>query len=162
MFRGLFCGLLAIANLASATIPFCPGFDIKAVISLAISLPSHSWEYGTASEALLELYNPTFSVFGEQPFPIPELSPSPSSPSYSPSLEYAKQKIVLGAPPNTFSDGDGATGDPASLGVSGMLLGINEANYADAAKTQVEYLLQDAPRWSNGAISQRADHAELW
>lgn len=45
------------------------GYNVTAVARQARLLSSHSWEYGTAAEALLELYNPELSVFGENPFP---------------------------------------------------------------------------------------------
>ena len=38
--------------------PYNPGFDIETVAATAKALPSHSWEYGSACEALLELHNP--------------------------------------------------------------------------------------------------------
>lgn len=137
-------------------IPFSPGFNISAVLTLATLLPSHSWEFGTASEALLELYSPSLSVFSSSaPF-------HGSPPEYAvPALKYAKSKIVLGTGANGLSDGDGATGDPASLGVFAVLLG---GVYGDAARGEVEYLLGQAPRWGNakGAVSQRVDVPELW
>ncbi|CAA7268296.1 unnamed protein product [Cyclocybe aegerita] len=145
-----------------SAIPFSPGFDISAVLSLAVSLPSHSWEFGTASEALLELYDAPYSVYGEKPFPIPWLSPSPHSRVYSPALDYAKQNIVIGTPPNGLSDGDGAVGDPASLGVVALLLGVGDEKYRVAAEEEIDYLLEGAPRWHNGAVSHRAAYAELW
>ncbi|KAF9016402.1 hypothetical protein BDZ89DRAFT_1094498 [Hymenopellis radicata] len=97
----------------------------SSVADIAKALPAHSWEWGTA-EALLELYNPAISVFGDHPFPAPVLNPSTI-----PALAYAQEKIMLNAPgaKNGLSDGDGAL---------------------------------NAPRWSNGAISQRFDVAELW
>ncbi|THU96981.1 hypothetical protein K435DRAFT_828762 [Dendrothele bispora CBS 962.96] len=136
-----------------------PGFDIRSVASLARSLPAHSWEYGTASEALLELYNPSFSVFGDDPFPNIHQEVSTNN---VPSLAYAQSKIAFGSGANELSDGDGATGDPASLGVSAVLLGRTDETYQDAAKRTMDYLINTAPRFSNGAISQRADVAELW
>ncbi|KAF9477342.1 hypothetical protein BDN70DRAFT_810886 [Pholiota conissans] len=142
---------------SSSAVPFSPGFDIESVISLAVSLPSHSWEFGTASEALLELYDASHAVYGAHPFPVPTLLPK-----NTPSLAYAQEKIVIGDPPNGLSDGDGAVGDPASLGVSAVLLGKTDAKYAQAAAAEVEYLLSGAPRWWNGAISHRAMYAELW
>ena len=150
--------LIFIGSAASSNVfPFSPGFDIKAVLSLAISLPSHSWEFGTASEALLELYEPQYAVFGADPFPVPTISPSQSV-----SLGYAQEKIVIGSGANGLSDGDGAVGDPASLGVSAILLGMTEKKYFSAAKKEVEFILGEAPRWWNGAISQRVQYAELW
>ncbi len=62
-----------------------------------MKLASHSWEFGTASEALLELYTPELSVFGT-PFPIPK---NPSSPA----LDYAKRNISTDS--DQLVDGDG-------------------------------------------------------
>ncbi|KAF9558450.1 hypothetical protein CPC08DRAFT_692109 [Agrocybe pediades] len=160
-FKQLLPVVLASLSLATASfndpIPFSPGFDVQAVLDQAVSLPTHSWEYGTASEALLELYTPLYSVYGAVPFPAPFLNPQ-----NTPSLAYAKQKIVIAAPPNGLSDGDGAVGDPASLGVAAFLLGKTDPAYAAAAKAEAEYVISGAPRWFNGAISHRADHPEPW
>ncbi len=134
-----------------------PGFDIASVTALAESLPSHSWEFGTASEALLELYNPEISVYGLSP-----LSAQHYSPSSVKALSYAKDKIVFGEGADVLSDGDGAVGDPASLGVFAWLIGKTDDAYADGARQEIEYMLEQAPRWENGAISQRADVPELW
>ena len=53
-------------------------------------------------------------------------------------------------------------GDPASLGVPAVLLGKTDITYAIAAKSEVDYMKYEAPRWFNGAISHRADVPELW
>ncbi|KAJ7484786.1 hypothetical protein B0H11DRAFT_1621349, partial [Mycena galericulata] len=135
--------------------PFDPGFNISAVAALAESLPSHIWEFGTAMETLLELRSAEFSVFGSSPFPVPTLDPSTV-----PSLVYAATKIVIGA--NGLADGNGAVGDPASVGVAAIMLGKTNSTYATAAQSEIDYLLGGTPRWVNGAISQRADVAELW
>ncbi|KAJ6550266.1 hypothetical protein B0H19DRAFT_951941 [Mycena capillaripes] len=148
--------LSSIAASPSST-PFDPGFNISAVATLAQSLPSHSWEYGTATEALLELNDPYWSVFGPKPFPVPTLDPAKIS-----SLSYAASKIVLGTGANGLSDGAGAVGDPASLGVGAVMLGKTDASFAAAAQSEIDYMIGSAPRWDNGAISQRADVPELW
>lgn len=142
---------------ASPAFPFSPGFDIQSVAALAESLPSHSWEFGTAAEALVELYDPGHSVYGERPFPVPTIQPSSSQ-----YLTYAQSNIIIGVPPNGLQDGDGAVGDPASLGVPAILLGKTNQTYAAAAAAEIDYLLEGAPRWPNGAISHRALYAELW
>lgn len=134
-----------------------PGFDIASVTALAESLPSHSWEFGTASEALLELYNPEISVYGPSPLFAQRYPPSSVK-----ALSYAKDKIVFGEGADVLSDGDGAVGDPASLGVFAWLIGKTDDAYADRARQEIEYMLEQAPRWENGAISQRADVPELW
>ena len=141
----------------TAPFPYNPGFNISAVQALAKSLPSHSWEYGTASQALLELFDPELSVYGSKPFPVPTIAPK-----NSPALTYAQEKIVIAETPNGLSGSDGAVGDPASLGVSAVLLGKTNHTFAQAAQQEVEYLVAQAPRWDNGAISHRAAYAELW
>ncbi len=74
-------------------------------------------------------------------------------------LEYAKQFI--------YTDGqvfvpNSAVGDPASLGVSAILLGQSDSDYLGASDRQADYILNQAPKWSNGAISHRPDVPELW
>lgn len=56
----------------------------------------------------------------------------------------------------------GAAGDPASLGVSAILIGQTDGSFLAAAERQVQHLLDDVPRWANGAISHRESVAELW
>lgn len=138
-------------------IPFSPGFDIAKVTELAINASTHSWEHGTTAQALLEFYNPNVSIFGSQPFPVPTRRRNDTK-----ALEYAAAKIVIGEGSNVLANGDGSAGDPASLGVSAVLLGKTEAKFADAAHRQLEYLDKQAPRAENGAISHRADIVELW
>ncbi|KAM6492136.1 family 88 glycosyl hydrolase [Amanita muscaria] len=137
--------------------PFSPGFDIQKVANLAQRLPSHSWEYGTATEALLEVYDPLLSVFGDKPFPVPNLTPQDSR-----SLAYAVTKFKIGQPPSGLLEGGGAAGDPASLGVAAVMLSTTNKTLASAAKAEISYLTKKVPRWWNGAISHRADVAELW
>ncbi|KAF9256382.1 hypothetical protein L218DRAFT_966385 [Marasmius fiardii PR-910] len=144
-------------DLGESAFPFDPGFDIKGVAALAETLPTHSWEYGTAAEALLELYNPDASVFGSKPFPVPILDRNNTR-----SLSYAEARITIGTPPNVFADGDGAVGDPASLGVAAVMLGKSDPRYVLAIEAEMRYLADQVPRWWNGAISHRADVAELW
>ncbi|KAI0900420.1 hypothetical protein F4806DRAFT_448610 [Annulohypoxylon nitens] len=131
---------------------------INSVITQGQNLASHSWEYGTFAEALLEWYNPTSSVFGSNAFSdgkIPVLQVADTR-----SLSYAKPQISTSG--DTLVDGDGAAGDPASLGVSAILIGQTESDYLSAAERQVEHLLTAVPRYSNGAISHRESVAELW
>ncbi|KAJ7162598.1 hypothetical protein C8R43DRAFT_1086475 [Mycena crocata] len=149
--------LLALCNTTANPFPFSPGFDIALVASVAKELPTHSWEFGTTSQALLELYDPHLSVFGSTPFPVQTIHVECVE-----SLEYAASKIVIGTGPNGLSDGDGAVGDPASLGVSAVLLGKTNTTYDDAVTEEIDYITHSAPRWSNGAISHRTDVAELW
>jgi hypothetical protein len=50
---------------------------IEKVLARARDTASHSWEYSTVFEALLEYRNPELTIFGPDPFPngrVPELS----------------------------------------------------------------------------------------
>ncbi|KAF4616803.1 hypothetical protein D9613_008400 [Agrocybe pediades] len=138
--------------------PFPAGFDIQKVASAAQSLPEHSWEFGAAAQALLELHNPELSVFGVQPFPVPSISNLTSVPA----LKYAADSVKFGASYHALAKGDGAAGDPPSLGVSAVMLGKTDARFAKAADETVGGLFNDVPRFANGAISHRADVPELW
>ncbi|KAF7318774.1 hypothetical protein HMN09_00389700 [Mycena chlorophos] len=139
--------------------PFDPGFNISAVAALAQELPKASWEFGTATEALLELHNPAYSVFGPSAlvFPVPALDASTI-----PSLSYAQSHITFGTSGLSNGAADGAVGDPASLGVGATMLAKTNASFAAACQQEIAYLVSGAPRWPNGAISQRADTLALW
>ncbi|PTB38295.1 hypothetical protein M441DRAFT_146339 [Trichoderma asperellum CBS 433.97] len=146
----------ALPKVAIGTNDVDAGFDAYAAAQVMINKASHSWEWGTAAEALLELYNPELSVFGSSPFPngkVPQPNPNTTA------LAYAKQFINRNS--QTLVN-DTAVGDPASLGVSAILLGQSDSVYIGAANREADFILNIAPRWSNGAISHRADVAELW
>lgn len=73
------------------------------VITQARLLATHSWEYGTLSEALLEWYNPEASVYSSNAFPqgkIPTLQVNRVE-----SLSYAQEHIRINS--TTLVDGDG-------------------------------------------------------
>jgi hypothetical protein len=140
----------------------------------AKELAAHSWEYGTLSEALLELFNPELSVFCD-PFPSGHI-PIPNV-DQVPGLLYAKDHISLVG--HTLADGEGdlnnsnilfgrtlivvgSAGDPASLGVMAILLGQQDSAYLDAMERQYETLCRKTPRLSNGAISHREKVSEAW
>ncbi|KAI0198286.1 hypothetical protein F4808DRAFT_436491 [Astrocystis sublimbata] len=131
---------------------------ISKIIAQGRVLATHSWEFGTFSESLLEWYNPDLSVFGASPFPdgkIPVVQVDQVE-----SLSYALPLIRTNS--TTLVDGDGAAGDPASLAVPAILIGQTKPPYLAAAQRQIEHLLTAVPRWPNGAISHREDYAELW
>jgi hypothetical protein len=82
---------------------FDVGYDVQLVENQARRLSAHSWEYGTAAEALLEFHSPALSVFGEDPFPggrIPRLDWTGV-----PGLVYAVSFIRTNN--ETLIDGDG-------------------------------------------------------
>ncbi|KAF2806877.1 uncharacterized protein BDZ99DRAFT_465636 [Mytilinidion resinicola] len=131
---------------------------VAKVLSQAVTLAVHSWEYGTVCEALLEWKNPEWSVFGADPFPggkLPVLNVDQVD-----ALNYVKPHIRTNNV--TLVDGAGAAGDPASLGVPALLIGKTNSVYTDAAVRQEKHLVNDVPRWPNGAISQRESLPELW
>ncbi len=49
-------------------------FDVHQVMNNAYEQASHSWEYGTAAEALRQLRNPELSIFSKDPFPACQIS----------------------------------------------------------------------------------------
>ncbi|KAF8996265.1 hypothetical protein BDQ17DRAFT_1392082 [Cyathus striatus] len=79
-------------------------------------------------------------------------------------LEYAATKIQLGTGSriDALAVGDGSAGDPAALGVAAVLLGKTDSAYADAAASTVNALMNEVPRFSNGAISHRVSIPELF
>ena len=130
---------------------------IGAVLQKAIQVATHSWEYGTVAEALLEWNSPKLSIWND-PFPngkIPTLNAENVS-----ALSYVKPFIRTDN--ITLVDGDGAAGDPAALGIPALLIGKTDKKYWDAATRQEQHLINDVPRWPNGAISHRERVAELW
>ena len=46
--------------------------------------------------------------------------------------------------------------------MSAILIGQTDEEYLAAAEREVRHLLEDVPRWPNGAISHRESVAELW
>ena len=132
------------------------GYDVSLATQVMINKASHSWEWGTVAQALLELYNNDLSVFGPNPFPNGKI---PSADPGTFALAYAKQFINRNS--QVLAD-NSAVGDPASLGVSAILLGQSDSTYNGAANRQADYILNQAPKWSNGAISHRPDVAEIW
>ncbi|MCJ1398883.1 hypothetical protein MMC11_002084 [Xylographa trunciseda] len=130
-----------------------PGFDIQKVLDKGLELAAHSWEWGTAAEALLEFHNPELSVFGADPFPGDQLPKVDVEKVLS--LVYARKFISTEG--EGLCEGDGSTSDPSSLGPSALLL-----SYLPACRRQVRALLQHTPRLPSGAISHRATTPELW
>lgn len=132
------------------------GFNVNTAADVMTSHSKYSWEWGTAAQALLELDNNDLSVFGDDPFPngqIPWADPNIRA------LKYVKPHINRNS--QVLAD-NSAAGDPASMGVSAILLGKSDGVYNGAAERQADYLLNQCPRYWNGAISHRPDVGELW
>lgn len=96
------------------------GFNAFKAAQVMVDKAGQSWEWGTAAQALLELYNPELAVYSNNAFlggKIPNADPNTFS------LKYARQFININS--QVFV-GNSAVGDPASLGVSAILLGQSD------------------------------------
>ncbi|KAF8685227.1 Glycosyl Hydrolase Family 88 [Rhizoctonia solani] len=119
-----------------------------------------SWELGTRIQTLLELDTPSFSVFSED-FPPPRNAPNSLDDVIGISRNILQSKTAGELPLMP----DGSAADPASNGVGVLIAnwtGASGGNYAQAAADQLTFLLTITPRAPNGAISHRADEAQLW
>ncbi|BGP21027.1 hypothetical protein JCM10213_003207 [Rhodosporidiobolus nylandii] len=167
--------LVAGASFANAAPLFS---DLSSLSNDTISLvkqklASHAtdtWVAGTALEAYLELDYPTLSVFTSDLSYPPPSDPVPTEvtsvvsswaskrPSWTKELAYVN---------------NGAAGDPPALGVGWLVAAAaagaagdetTQATYMSQVKEQVDYLLQEVPRTSDGAISHRptSEPVQLW
>ncbi|KDN38212.1 hypothetical protein K437DRAFT_270642 [Tilletiaria anomala UBC 951] len=137
------------------------GFDYVSAVQQGVSLAKNSWEYGALAQALLEVYDPSLSVFGTSSTAFPSGKIPKESVSSVKSLSYAKPHISTNTANYALVAGQGATGDPASLGVAAIMIGQTDSSYLTAAGKQSNHLNQ-VPKYANGAISQRENIAELW
>nr|XP_031861582.1 uncharacterized protein CI109_002811 [Kwoniella shandongensis]KAA5528654.1 hypothetical protein CI109_002811 [Kwoniella shandongensis] len=163
--------LLAITPLVQAT--HLTDSLLNKVYNVMNQVSIHSWENGTKAEAILEATYPTLSVFSaSDPIPLPS---GLQSGQISQIIDIAQTTLQNRPKTNLSSHGgsrllnDGAAGDPASLGIAVMIAGaatgnaeVNGVSYNDAVNQELNYLLYDVPRTSSGAISHRADQAQLW
>lgn len=130
-----------------------------------------SWELGTRAEALTESETPSYSVLNDTSLP-PSTHAGPDS--LSDVFAIAKSVVANRSTSNGNIQGpqpfmkDGAAGDPASIGVAVLLANWtgrsseDGVDYAGAAKDQLDYLLTQVPRTSDGAISHRVSAVQLW
>ncbi|PPQ94912.1 hypothetical protein CVT25_004397 [Psilocybe cyanescens] len=134
-----------------------------------------SWELGTRAQTILELNATEYSVFSSSSLPPPKTIPSSlaSTHGIDPFFAIAHQVVANRSTANNNTSGpqaflpDGSAGDPASIGVAVLLAEwTNQDNgkldYAGAAKDQLDFLLNDVPRTSDGAISHRVSEVQLW
>jgi hypothetical protein len=113
-------------------------------------------------EALLSLDTPSFSVLNST-VPPPKKAPN-SLDDVLGSAKSVLSQAPTGNGPKPLFDNDSSAADPASTGI-GILIANwtgQSGDYANAAENQIDYLLNKAPRAPNGAISHRADEAQLW
>ncbi|KAH9059334.1 Six-hairpin glycosidase [Lactarius vividus] len=133
----------------------------------AINISTHSWELGTLAEALTELEWSKLGVFSPHSIPPPaRLAPGQAMDVLS-IAETVVAENPPGAVPAPLINGEGAVGDPASIGVSVLLRNWTlhdpgNTTFATAASNQLDFLLNVAPRAPNGAISHRLSQVQLW
>ncbi|KAJ7449823.1 Six-hairpin glycosidase-like protein [Mycena latifolia] len=145
--------------------------DVSTVTARLAEGALQSWELGTRAQALLELNVPNFSVFSSTGLPPPTSVPSNTTSAIAPVFSIAHNVVSAlknTSVPQALIPGDGAAGDPASIGVAVLLANwtgqgaADGLDYAAAAQSQLDYLLNDVPRSSDGAISHRAAQVQLW
>ncbi|KAI0750888.1 Six-hairpin glycosidase [Daedaleopsis nitida] len=128
-------------------------------------IATHSWEIGTQLETLIELEWRALSIFDSDLPPPSELSVTDEATDViTKATEIVNQITDTSGP---LVNGDGAVGDPASLGVAVLLANWTRTNlddhrFSSAASSQLRYLMDYAPRTQDGAISHRADQVQLW
>lgn len=135
------------------------GFRVNAARSQLERLATHSWEFGTGSEAILELLDPERTIFSSEPFPADKIQKLPLKKPQG--ILWMQYRIRTKGEPTLHAD-DYSVSDPAAMGVAALLLGQRDTKFFQAAMRQKDYLLNDAKRYSNGAISHRVEVAELW
>ncbi|KAI0352875.1 Six-hairpin glycosidase [Trametes cingulata] len=154
----------AYAAPASQSVTSLGDATIAKVKANLLQIATHSWEIGTALETLTELEWPSLSVFGGSLPPPSKLSSGTAKDVTDWATRIVKAKDPSSLP---LIDGDGAVGDPASIGVAVLLTNWTRTDRSDqefstAAAGQLQYLLDVAPKTSDGAISHRADQVQLW
>ncbi|USP76942.1 hypothetical protein yc1106_04216 [Curvularia clavata] len=138
---------------------------LEKVLSKAQETASHSWEYSTVFEALLEYCNPEYSVFHPNSFPnsqVPKLRVEDAD-----ALRYVLPHIRTDS--STLSEGNGSSADPFSLLLPATLLSHSPSlpkethdTYSTAVSRQLSTFLTQTPRFPNGAISHRSEYPSLW
>ncbi|CAK3829077.1 ankyrin repeat [Lecanosticta acicola] len=152
---------LDLTTYESCAASFDYGFRVNAALSQAHEHSKRSWEIGYAYEGTQQIYNPDRSVFGRDPFPggkLPKLALKMDEASL-----YIEKKINR-TEKTLFGEENGAISDPAALGVAALQFAQKKftKGYVEAATRQKDFLLNEAPRHSNGAISHRSERVELW
>ena len=112
-------------------------------------------------------------MFSSNTLPPPSTIPDNLVSPLAPFFAIAKAVVSNRTIANNYTVGpqplisDGSAGDPASIGMCVLLANwsnqdAGQINYAGAAKDQLDFLFQDVPRTSDGAISHRVSEVQLW
>ncbi|KAF8212225.1 Six-hairpin glycosidase-like protein [Mycena galopus ATCC 62051] len=167
------CGIFATTLLSQVSSQALSPADIAVVTQNLATGAQQSWELGTRAQALLDLYAANFSVFSSTSLPPPTSVPSNTTSAIAPVFSIAQNvvsalKLTATSPPTPLVSGDGAAGDPVSIGVAVLLANwtgqgsADSVNYGQAATSQLEYTMNVVPRTSDGAISHRVAQVQLW
>ncbi|TFY76092.1 hypothetical protein EWM64_g7921 [Hericium alpestre] len=135
---------------------------------------THSWEYGTRAQSLLELDASGFSVLSPVSLPPSTSLNTTANSSLSDVFAIAQNIVGNRAKSNQDATGpqplinDSSAGDPCSIGVAVLLanwtgLGaVDGLDYAGAATDQLNFLWSDSvPKTSDGAFSHRIEQVQL-
>ncbi|PLW15200.1 hypothetical protein PCASD_20290, partial [Puccinia coronata f. sp. avenae] len=128
---------------------------------------NHSWEWGAQAEVILERSRPEYSVYSNtRHLPLSEQDGPLEPPQQL--IEFI-EPILAKRVPGTLPlvDGDGASGDPASLGVAVLVAAATSnkekaAYFQKLADGQLDWLLNHVPASEDGAISQRDKELQYW
>ncbi|MBW0493345.1 hypothetical protein O181_033060 [Austropuccinia psidii MF-1] len=140
---------------------------IKLVYETLNRVANHSWEWGTQTQVILEGFYPSLSVYStNHMLPLSTQDGRLSSPN---TLLKLLDRILANRNKTALPiiDGDGAAGDPASLGVAVMIAaattsGSISKNYQMLADNQMKWLLNYVPRSPRGALSHRNSELQFW
>ncbi|KAF5350046.1 hypothetical protein D9756_009198 [Leucocoprinus leucothites] len=134
-----------------------------------------SWELGTRSQTILEVNATLYSVFSHNTLPPPSVPPENLTDVLVPFFNLARDVVsewvkasANATEPLPLIPGDGSVGDPAAIGMSVLLANwtgqanVSGLDFASAARAEVDYLLNFAPRTPDGAISHRVSELQLW
>ncbi|KXN84655.1 Lactam utilization protein lamB [Leucoagaricus sp. SymC.cos] len=134
-----------------------------------------SWELGTRTQTILEVNATLYSVFSRHAVPPPSTPPGNLTAPLE--LFFAIPRTVVAdrtnasenaSEPQPLIPGDGASADPASIGMSVSLANWtgqadgSGLDFAGAARGQLDFLLNVVPRTPDGAISHRVSGVQLW
>lgn len=141
---------------------------INTVLSNAIDITAHSWEYGTLTQALLEVYNDNLTPYKWNPLAFTsgstllvdivanitagvvaqyDWSGAPNARSAKSLGTYLSATPPVALRPQPLVDGAGSLGDPASVGPAAWLL----ANFVDRLRVNKQLKSQissDAYAWA--------------
>lgn len=165
------CLFLALASTSFVRAQELTEDQISAVKQRLLEGAKQSWELGTRAQALTEYDSPSYSVTNGTSIPPPSSDP----PSSLDEIFNITQTVVAGrAKSNGNISGpqplikDGSAADPASIGVAVLLANWTGQSAADgqdyngAAQDQLNFLLTQVPKTSDGALSHRVNEVQLW